>query len=220
MRRTTNRTNQFPHQSHLSHTTVWMMNLTVLIYLCYGVVSLGLGIYYTSWWFIALAGYYLAIWFMEASIVRNITRRQNRRTELEYRRMHKIGAAILIMDAVLIVVVLLGIILGRTVKYPGIAIHITAIYDIVIVILAAYRLFHHMGDDSPVIVSSKCLNLTLAMTAILSLAAAGATRFLGELILRRIVIGVVGIAVCGLNYAIGRYLIRLADRDGAAKAAK
>ena len=83
------------------------MNLTVLIYLFYGVVSLGLGIHYTSWWFIALAGYYLVIWFMEASIVKNIVRRQNRRSELEYRRMHKIGAAILIMDVVLVVVVLL-----------------------------------------------------------------------------------------------------------------
>ena len=189
-----------------------MMNLTVLIYLAYGVVNLGLGIYYASWWFLALAGYYLVIWFMEASIVYNIAKRQNRQTDLEYRRMRKIGIAILVMDAVLAVVVLLGVILGRTVKYPGVALHITAIYDIIIVGLAAYRLLYHLGNDSPVIVSSKCLNLTLAMTAILSLAAAGATRFLPDLALRRVAIGAVGVIVCGLNYAVGRYLVRLSRR--------
>ena len=189
-----------------------MMNLTVLIYLVYGVVNLGLGIYYASWWFLALAGYYLVIWFMEASIVYNIARRQNRQTDLEYRRMRKIGIAILVMDAVLAVVVLLGVILGRTVKYPGVALHITAIYDIIIVGLAAYRLLYHLGNDSPVVVSSKCLNLTLAMTAILSLVAAGATRFLPDLALRRVAIGVVGVIVCGLNYAVGRYLVRLSRR--------
>ena len=212
-RQTGGKVDQFPHHNHMSKTTIRLMNLTVLIYLAYGIINLSIGVLYASWWFIALSIYYLVIWYMEASIVRNITRRLNRQTDLEYSRMRQIGQAILVLDAVLIGVVVLGIVLGRTVKYPGITVHITAIYDIVIVALATYRLLNHPISDSPVMIASKCLNLTLAMTAILSITSALTVRLLDDLLWRRIIVGVVGGVVCLLNLAIARYMIRLADRN-------
>lgn len=212
-RQTGGKVDQFPHHNHMSKTTIRLMNLTVLIYLAYGIISLAIGVLYASWWFIALSIYYLVIWYMEASIVRNITRRLNRQTDLEYSRMRQIGQAILVLDAVLVGVVVLGIVLGRTVKYPGITVHITAIYDIVIVALATYRLLNRPISDSPVMIASKCLNLTLAMTAILSITSALTVRLLDDLLWRRIIVGVVGGVVCLLNLAIARYMIRLADRN-------
>ena len=212
-RQTGGKVDQFPHHNHMSKTTIRLMNLTVLIYLAYGIINLSIGVLYASWWFIALSIYYLVIWYMEASIVRNITRRLNRQTDLEYSRMRQIGQAILVLDAVLIGVVVLGIVLGRTVKYPGITVHITAIYDIVIVALATYRLLNRPISDSPVMIASKCLNLTLAMTAILSITSALTVRLLDDLLWRRIIVGVVGGVVCLLNLAIARYMIRLADRN-------
>lgn len=212
-KQTGGKADQFPHHNHMSKTTIRLMNLTVLIYLAYGIISLAIGVLYASWWFIALSVYYLVIWYMEASIVRNIARRLNRQTDLEYQRMRQIGIVILVLDIVLAGVVVLAIVLGRTVKYPGITIHITAIYDIVIVALATYRLLHHPISDSPVMIASKCLNLTLAMTAVLSLASAATVRFLDSLLWRRIIVGVVGGVVCLLNLAIARYMVRLADRN-------
>ena len=127
-------------------------------------------------------------------------------------RMRQIGVAILILNFALIGIVILAIVLGRRVHYPGITIHITAIYDIVVVILAASRVLKHGATDSPVVISSKCLNLTLAMLAILSLTSAAVVQYGASILVRRIVVGIVGGAICVINILLARYMIRLGQQ--------
>ena len=160
-----------------------------MILLAYGVVSLIVGIILRSWWYISLSIYYLLLWYMEASITKNIARRRHRQTKLEYMRMRQIGVAILILNFVLIGIVILAIVLGRRVHYPGITIHITA-----------------------VVISSKCLNLTLAMLAILSLTSAAVVQYGASILVRRIVVGIVGGAICVINILLARYMIRLGQQ--------
>ena len=150
----------------------WIQIVSVMILLAYGVVSLIVGIILRSWWYISLSIYYLLLWYMEASITKNIARRRHRQAKLEYRRMRQIGVAILILNFVLIGIVILAIVLGRRVHYPGITIHITAIYDIVVVILAAYG---------------------------------------ASILVRRIVVGIVGGAICVINILLARHMIRLGN---------
>lgn len=190
----------------------WIQIVSVMILLAYGVVSLIVGIILRSWWYISLSIYYLLLWYMEASITKNIARRRHRQTKLEYMRMRQIGVAILILNFVLIGIVILAIVLGRRVHYPGITIHITAIYDIVVVILAASRVLKHGTTDSPVVISSKCLNLTLAMLAILSLTSAAVVQYGASILARRIVVGIVGGAICVINILLARYMIRLGQQ--------
>ena len=187
----------------------WSQIIFVLTLLAYGIVSLVVGIVLRSWWYVSLAVYYLLLWYMEASITKNLAYRRHRRTKLEYVRMRQIGVAVLALNFALIIIVILAIILGRQVHYPGITIHITAIYDIVVVVLAASRVLRHGATDSPVVISSKCLNLTLAMLAILSLSSAAVVQYHVSVLIRRIVVGLVGGVICIINTLLARYMIRL-----------
>lgn len=187
----------------------WSQIISILTLLIYGVVSLVVGIILKSWWYISLSVYYLLLWYMEASITKNIARRRHRQTKLEYMRMRQIGVAVLALNFALIVIVLLAIVLGRQVRYPGITIHITAVYDMIVVVLAASRVLKHGATDSPVVISSKCLNLTLAMLAILSLTSAAVVQYGASILIRRIIVGIVGGAICVINILLARYMIRL-----------
>ena len=190
----------------------WSQIISILTLLIYGVVSLVVGIILKSWWYISLSVYYLLLWYMEASITKNIARRRHRQTKLEYMRMRQIGVAVLALNFALIVIVLLAIVLGRQVRYPGITIHITAVYDIIVVVLAASRVLKHGATDSPVVTSSKCLNLTLAMLAILSLTSAAVVQYGASILIRRIIVGIVGGVICVINILLARYMIRLGQQ--------
>ena len=190
----------------------WVQIASVMVLLAYGIVSLIVGIVLRSWWYISLSIYYLLLWYMEASITKNIARRRHRQTKLEYMRMRQIGVAILALNCALIFIVILALVLGRRVHYPGIMLHITAIYDIVVVVIAAYRVLRHGATDSPVIISSKCLNLTLAMSAVLSLASAAAVQYSASVLIRRLIVGAAGGIVCVINIAMARYMIRLSQQ--------
>lgn len=187
----------------------WSQIISIFTLLIYGVVSLVVGIILKSWWYISLSVYYLLLWYMEASITKNIARRRHRQTKLEYMRMRQIGVAVLALNFALTVIVLLAIVLGRQVRYPGITIHITAVYDIIVVVLAASRVLKHGATDSPVVISSKCLNLTLAMLAILSLTSAAVVQYGASIPVRRIIVGIVGGVICAINILLARYMIRL-----------
>ena len=187
----------------------WSQIISVLTLLAYGIVSLVVGIVLRSWWYVSLAVYYLLLWYMEASITKNLAYRRHRRTKLEYVRMRQIGIAVLALNFALIIIVILAIILGRQVHYPGITIHITAIYDIVVVALAVSRVLRHGATDSPVVISRKCLNLTLAMLAILSLVSAAVVQYHASVLIRRSVVGLVGGVICIINILLARYMIRL-----------
>lgn len=187
----------------------WSQIISIFTLLIYGVVSLVVGIILKSWWYISLSIYYLLLWYMEASITKNIARRRHRQTKLEYMRMRQIGVAVLALNFALIVIVILAIVLGRQVRYPGITIHITAVYDIIVVVLAASRVLKHGATDSPVVISSKCLNLTLAMLAILSLTSAAVVQYGASIPVRRIIVGIVGGVICVINILLARYMIRL-----------
>lgn len=186
--------------------------ISILTLLAYGIVSLVVGIILKSWWYISLSIYYLLLWYMEASITKNMARRKYRQSQLEYKRMRQIGLAILVLNFALAGIVILAIVLGRHVNYPGITIHLTAIYDVVVVVLAASRVLEHGTNDAPVVISSKCLNLTLAMLAILSLTSAAVFQYNLDIVPRRIVIGIVGGIICVINILLSRYMIRLGRR--------
>lgn len=195
----------------------WSQIISIFALLIYGVVSLVVGIVLKSWWYISLSVYYLLLWYMEASITKNIARRRHRKTKLEYTRMRQIGVAVFALNFALIVIVILAIVLGRQVRYPGITIHITAVYDIIVVVLAASRVLKHGATDSPVVISSKCLNLTLAMLAILSLTSAAVVQYSASILVRRIIVGIVGGVICVINILLARYMIRSAAKFGDAK---
>lgn len=142
--------------------------LSSIINLIYGIFKLITGIYYNSWWFITFAIYYLILWFMKLSLIKN-TNNFGENIKKEYKKLKNTGVVLLFLNIVLVGMIVLIINKGEYFSYPGYLIYAVALYDFYLIITATINVFKHINYKSPIISASKCISLTVAMISILSL---------------------------------------------------
>lgn len=58
---------------------------------------------------------------------------------------------------------------NQIITYPGYLIYIVAMYDFYLIISALVNVFKYRKKNSPILISSKCINLTVAMISMISL---------------------------------------------------
>lgn len=142
--------------------------LSAIINLIYGIFKLVMGIYYTSWWFITFAIYYLILWFMKISLIKD-TNHFGENINKEYKKLKNAGIVLLLLNVVLIGMIVLIITKDHYVLYSGYLIYAMALYDFYLIITAIINVVKHKNNASPAISASKCISLTVAMISILSL---------------------------------------------------
>ena len=87
----------------------------------------------------------------------------------EYRKLKNTGIILLLLNIVLIGMIILIIQKDQHFSYPGYLIYIIALYDFYLMITAIINVVKHRKNKSPMILASKCINLTVAMISMLSL---------------------------------------------------
>lgn len=138
--------------------------------LIYGVFKFASGLYYKSFWFITFAIYYLYLWEIKLSLLKNIKNGKfGDHKYIEYRALKKVGIIMLLLNVVLTVMIILIVTQNQNVVYNGILIYVIATYDFYLMITAIINIIKHRKSNSPILFANKCINFTVAMISMISL---------------------------------------------------
>lgn len=175
--------------------------------LLYIVIKMFSGIYYRSFWFVALAIYYILLAVARFMLFRRRKKSDMDKYEAELRRYRVCGVMLLIMNQALAVIVTLMVHFNRGFDYPGILIYAMAMYAFYSVITAVVNLVKFRKHDSPVLSAAKAINLVAALVSMLSLETAMLAQF-GEKDeeFRALMTGVTGGCICTFVIAVAIFM--------------
>ncbi len=186
-----------------------------IVNLAYVVMKLVYGIVYHSFWFIALAAYYLVLAVLHIVLMRRI--RDDMRegaTARTHRRARLCGFFMLILTPVLATIVYFMVGFDRGYEYPGYLIYVMATYAFYAVTVSIIGLIKTRKYNSPILAADRGVGLTAAMVTMLSLETAMLTQFgsADEVVFRRIIIAVTGAVICVATAVLAIYMIISATR--------
>ena len=174
-----------------------------LLYIAMKLVS---GIIYRSFWFVALAIYYILLAVTRILLVRRLNV-QDEKAEL--RRYRTCGVILLLMNQALVGIVVFMVQQNRGFEYPGLLIYAMAAYSFYAVTIAIINVVKTRKHKSPILSAAKAISLVAAMVSILSLTTAMLAQF-GEgddPMFRRAMTGAVGGGVCVIVIGMAVYMI-------------
>lgn len=87
---------------------------------------------------------------------------------------------------------------NETLYYPGSLIYVVALYDFYLIITAIINVFKYHNHKSPMLIASKCINLTVAMIYQFGD---------NDIAFKNMMIGITGFAVAIINSLMAVYLI-------------
>ncbi len=200
-----------PYELYKKHEllmTKFSLAFAILLHFVYGIFKLGTGIYYMSWWFITFAIYYLILCLMKLSIVKDIKNEVGKNLKNEYKKLRLTGIILLFLNLILSGIIVLIIKQNREITYAGFIIYIVAMYDFYLIISAIINVIKYRKDHSPLLASSKCINLTVAMISIISLEVAMVSEFgTNDSEFKIIMTSIMGFVVCLINTTMSIYMI-------------
>ena len=177
-------------------------------------IKLVTGILYRSEWLIVFALYYVVLTGLRVSLASYVRRHEPKEAlAAEYHRSRLVGVLLVPMTIVLSIILARMIGHNEAHSYPGFLIYGMAAYVFYAVILAAVNVFRFRRLYSPILSAVKVVNLTAALVALLSLEAAMLTQFGGEGLFRSRMLGISGLAVCGLILGMASAMIIRATKN-------
>ena len=201
------------YKNHELLITKFSLVFATLLNFVYGIFKLGTGIYYMSWWFIIFAIYYLILCLMKLSIVKDIKNEVGKNLKKEYKKLKLIGITLLFFNLILSGMIILIIKQNQEITYAGFIIYIVAMYDFYLIISAVINVIKYRKDHSPLLASSKCINLTVAMISMISLEVAMVSEFgTNDSEFKMIMTSIMGFVVCIINTSMSMYMIFIANK--------
>ncbi len=208
----TSKTYHLYKKHELSITKIGLVFAT-LLHFVYGIFKLGTGIYYMSWWFITFAVYYLILCFLKLFIVKDIKKEVGKNLKEEYKKLKLTGIILLFLNLVLSGMIVLIIKQNQEITYAGFIIYIVAMYDFYLIINAIINVIKYRKNHSPLLAASKCINLTVAMIAMISLEVAMVSQFgTDDTEFKMIMTSIMGFVVCIINTSMSIYMIVRANK--------
>ena len=186
---------------------------SIVINALYIVLKLFLGIYYSAWWFVALAVYYALLVAMRLALV---ARRGKEALTVgqEWRRYRVCGIVLLLMNQALMGIVIYMVQYGRGFRYPGYLIYAMAAYSFYAVILSVVQMGKYRRHGSPLLSAAKAINFVAALVSILALETAMLARFGGDdEAFRVIMTSATGGGVCVVVIGMAIYMIIRAGKS-------
>ncbi len=201
------------YKEHELLITKILLTLSLFLNFIYGIFKLGTGIYYTSWWFITFAIYYLILCLMKLSIVKDIKNDVDKNLKKEYQKLKLTGIILLFLNLVLSGMIILIIKQNQEITYAGFIIYLVAMYDFYLIISAIVNVIKYRKKNSPLLASIKCINLTVAMISMISLEVAMVSEFgTNDNEFKTIMTSIMGFVVCLINTSMSIYMIVRANK--------
>ena len=196
------------YKEHELLITKIVLAFATLLHFVYGIFKLGTGIYYMSWWFITFAVYYLILCLMKLSIVKDIKNEIGTDLKSEYKKLKLTGIILLFLNLILSGMIVLIVKQNQEITYAGFIIYIVALYDFYLIISAIINVIKYRKNKSPLLASSKCINLTVAMISMISLEVAMVSQFgTNDSEFKIIMTSIMGFVVCIINTSMSIYMI-------------
>jgi len=176
----------------------------------YSIFQLGLGFYYSSLWFCAVAAYYISLAVMRFFLlkdVRSFTPGEDQRSELL--RFRFCGIGLLTITVSLAAIVFFIAYKDEGFHYNQIITIAMAIYTFCALIVAICNAIRYRKYKSPVCSAAKAISLAVAAISVLTLESAMLYAFGDENVMasRTLVTGVTGVAVWFFVLAVAIYMI-------------
>ncbi len=201
------------YKKHELLITKIFLALSLFLNFVYGIFKLGTGIYYMSWWFITFAVYYLILCLMKLSIIKDIKNEVGIDLKSEYKKLRLTGITLLFLNLILTGMIVLIIRQNQEINYAGFIIYIVALYDFYLIISAIINVIKYRKNHSPLLASSKCINLTVAMISMISLEVAMVSEFgTNDSEFKILMTSIMGFVVCLINTVMSIYMIIIANK--------
>lgn len=193
------------HSQAITKTSLYSSTAINILYCLFNLI---VGIYYKSFWFITFAAYYFLLGLIKSLLLYNVKDFGTYKTK-EYKKMKKTGVVLFLLNIVLTGIIILILKTNQNITYAGYVIYIVALYDFYLIINAFINVFKFRKNDSPVLLASKCINLTVAMITMLSLEVAMIAEFggNGDENFRKMMVAYSGGVICLINSFMAVYLI-------------
>lgn len=163
------------------------------------------GFIYGSWWFISNGFYYLVLSLMKFNLSYKVIKKiEIRKKILEYRNT---GIFLLLLNITMIGMITLMITKDKTNIYPGFIIYAQAAYTFYILILALINVIKYRKNNTPLIASSKAINLITATMSLFILQTALINTFGGTVLFKNVMNTITGSVVSMLDIGIATYMI-------------
>lgn len=184
---------------------------TLIFNTAYALLQLGMGLWHRTFWFGALAGYYVSLAVMRFFLVRHTSKHapgENMREELiKYRTC---GIVFLIMNLALTLILFFMVYWNRTFHHHEITTIAMAAYTFTAFTLAIINMVKYRKYNSPVYSASKAISVASACVSMLTLESTMLTTF-GEdtmsLTDRRLFLGLSGGVISAFIIVMAIYMI-------------
>lgn len=201
------------YQNNFIAVTKTKLYSSLICNFLYGILKLGIGAWYKSWWFITFAVYYLLLCSMKLSLVQTMKKNKNKDLKSEYKKLKLTGIILLFLNIILIGMIVLIIKKEQVIHYNGFLIYLVAMYDFYLIISAIVSVLKYRKNHSPIIASSKCINLTVAMISMVSLEVAMISQFgNNDLHFKLIMASFTGLGICLINSVMAIYMVVRASK--------
>ena len=197
-----------------THVSLYRSLVINLLYVALNLVS---GLLYKSVWFVILAGYYTILSvmrFLLVRFVRGIGIGQDRLLEL--RRSRLCAWILILVNVALSGAVMMMMYQGRGSEYAGMLIYVMALYTFYITVSAIIDLFKYQKYRSPVMSTTKVIDLTAALVSMLNLETAMFAAFgTGDMSANgeKIMIALTGAGISAVVIVLAVYTIVRASRE-------
>ncbi len=178
--------------------------------LAFGILQFGLGIFYRSFWFYTLAGYYILLGLMRFFLLKYTRKYQaNEVTAVEIKKYIASGWLLLLMNLTLAVMVFLIVYWDATFQHHMITTIAMATYTFVTFTFAIINLIRYRKYQSPVYSSAKIITLISACVSMLTLETTMLTTFgtTESPLFRQILLAITGAVVIIFAIAMALFMI-------------
>lgn len=182
----------------------------------YALFQLGMGFYYRSRWFYALAVYYVLLTVMRYFLLRDLKSLDaGADLEGELRRYRFCGVALAAMTPALIVIVAFILWQNRGFSYHSITTIAMAAYTFGAFTVATVNIIKYRKHHSPLLSAAKAVSMTTASVSMLSLETAMLSAFGEEsdALFRTLITGLSGLAVCLFVLGMAIFMILRAGQE-------
>lgn len=181
--------------------------------LLYALWGLGTGIFYRSAWFGAMAVYYILLCTLKFFIIKTdlrVKRAKNRqKAEARAIRGYKSCSRLLgLLNLAIVGIVVLVLLRDESAAYSPFVLWIMGGYTAVRIVISAINIFKLRFIDDPLLISSRCLGISVTVTSLFSFQTALLERFCKNTVLRQVLNGSVGILVSILIIYLAVYTIQ------------
>lgn len=204
------------YKNNSKMVTKMSLYLGTIMNVIYCLFKLIAGIYYQSIWFITFAVYYFLLSFMRVTLLHSVRKNDlGKDIRKEYQKLKVCGILLLLLDIILCGIIILIIHHNQSIHYAGYIIYLVALYDFYFIIRAFMDVFQYRKHTSPILTANKCIHLTVAMIAMLSLEVAMITQFGGveDASFKVIMVSCSGFFICLINFLMSIWMIVKANRN-------